>query len=291
VHFRVTSLRDGYQSWQSPEVTLVYEQIDSDGIDSDGADSSGALWTPAEITTALWLDAADAGTLWADTAATTHATGLTARWDDKSGNGRNATQATSGNRPTTGSVTVNSLNALDFDGSNDRFGLSSYIPANASGSALTAFAVANSTANSNRAILNTRPTSATQGWVLRTTTTTNLQYFHTGATPNPERTISTGVNLLGFVRNGLDVTLADNGSLSSAVTTSGFTASTQALIIGAESGGGFNYFDGPICEIILVESVLTTGERQIIEGYLAWKWGLEANLPSGHPYEFGPPTV
>jgi hypothetical protein len=30
--------------------------------------------------------------------------------------------------------------------------------------------------------------------------------------------------------------------------------------------------------------------RQLIEGYLKWKWNLPA-LPSGHPYEFGPPQV
>lgn len=26
------------------------------------------------------------------------------------------------------------------------------------------------------------------------------------------------------------------------------------------------------------------------EGYLAWKWGLQGNLPSGHPYKNSPPT-
>lgn len=34
VHFRVTSLRDGYRSWQSPEVTLVYE-LDSEAGGGD----------------------------------------------------------------------------------------------------------------------------------------------------------------------------------------------------------------------------------------------------------------
>ena len=24
--------------------------------------------------------------------------------------------------------------------------------------------------------------------------------------------------------------------------------------------------------------------RQIVEGYLAWKWGLQTSLPSDHPY-------
>ena len=27
------------------------------------------------------------------------------------------------------------------------------------------------------------------------------------------------------------------------------------------------------------------------EGYLAWKWGLVSNLPSGHPYKNAAPTA
>ena len=30
--------------------------------------------------------------------------------------------------------------------------------------------------------------------------------------------------------------------------------------------------------------------RQQTEGYLAWKWGLQGNLPSNHPYKNNPPT-
>tara|TARA_R110000824_G_scaffold44958_4_gene130449 strand:- start:5827 stop:6897 length:1071 start_codon:yes stop_codon:yes gene_type:complete len=33
----------------------------------------------------------------------------------------------------------------------------------------------------------------------------------------------------------------------------------------------------------------SAAERQLIEGYLAHKWGLEGSLPSGHPYETDPP--
>ena len=32
-----------------------------------------------------------------------------------------------------------------------------------------------------------------------------------------------------------------------------------------------------------------TSDREKLEGYLAWKWGLEANLPTGHPYENAAP--
>jgi len=51
------------------------------------------------------------------------------------------------------------------------------------------------------------------------------------------------------------------------------------------------YFDGKIGEIILVQGAVDTPTRQKIEGYLAWKWNLIANLPSDHPYKNVAPTA
>jgi len=45
-----------------------------------------------------------------------------------------------------------------------------------------------------------------------------------------------------------------------------------------------NYFDGNIYEIIIVNRLLSQTETQLIEGYLAWKWDIESNLPSNHPF-------
>jgi hypothetical protein len=39
-----------------------------------------------------------------------------------------------------------------------------------------------------------------------------------------------------------------------------------------------------VAEIIHYNDSITTTQRQQVEGYLAWKWGLQANLPSSHPY-------
>ena len=47
--------------------------------------------------------------------------------------------------------------------------------------------------------------------------------------------------------------------------------------------------DCDAAEIILFNVVLSTTNIQKIEGYLAWKWGLQANLPSGHPYKSAGP--
>jgi len=37
-------------------------------------------------------------------------------------------------------------------------------------------------------------------------------------------------------------------------------------------------------EILVYNSILTASQRQQVEGYLAWKWGLRASLPTTHPY-------
>jgi hypothetical protein len=50
-----------------------------------------------------------------------------------------------------------------------------------------------------------------------------------------------------------------------------------------------NYFTGYICEIIVILHQPTTQERLFIEGYLAWKWGLNASLPSAHAYRLVKP--
>jgi len=69
----------------------------------------------------LWLDASDASTLYDATTggSLVSADGGVARWEDKSGNGRHFTQATSGNRPTRKVADINGLDCLRFDGSND----------------------------------------------------------------------------------------------------------------------------------------------------------------------------
>jgi len=45
-----------------------------------------------------------------------------------------------------------------------------------------------------------------------------------------------------------------------------------------------------VCEIIAYNRALATTDRQMVEGYLAWKWGMTTQLPIGHPYQKFAPT-
>lgn len=49
-------------------------------------------------------------------------------------------------------------------------------------------------------------------------------------------------------------------------------------------------YRGVISESLFYSSILTFGERQAIEGYLAWKWGVQSSLIINHPFRFQPPT-
>ena len=53
------------------------------------------------------------------------------------------------------------------------------------------------------------------------------------------------------------------------------------------SNNGANVFTE--YEVLFFNTNLTTPQQQQVEGYLAWKWGLQANLPANHPYYTHPP--
>lgn len=75
---------------------------------------------PAAYSPAGWYDADDLATLFQDTAGTVPVTAdgqSVARWNDKSGNGRDWTQATAANRPTY--RTSGGKSWVEFDGVND----------------------------------------------------------------------------------------------------------------------------------------------------------------------------
>jgi hypothetical protein len=69
--------------------------------------------------------------------------------------------------------------------------------------------------------------------------------------------------------------------------TSGNTASAStAVFLGGLLGTGY---DVDIAESVYVNAVVSTADRERLEGYLAHKWGLTANLPSSHPYKSSAP--
>jgi len=75
----------------------------------------------------------------------------------------------------------------------------------------------------------------------------------------------------------------DTGNSFGSVTLSAAANSNQtSLTLGGALTGYF-------CEIIVYNSVLSTAQRQQVEGYLAWKWGAVSLLPTSHSYKKNAP--
>jgi hypothetical protein len=83
-----------------------------------------------------------------------------------------------------------------------------------------------------------------------------------------------------------------NGAVLSNQTLSYTPGDATGFLIGRRTAGGQEFLSGNICEIIgLSNNTLGTVDRQKIEGYLAWKWGLQGSLPADHPYKAAKPQV
>jgi hypothetical protein len=72
-----------------------------------------------------------------------------------------------------------------------------------------------------------------------------------------------------------------------------YTAGTSVgYALGARWIGGISapYINAYYYEVLVYNTALPTFARQQVEGYLAWKWGLQGNLPPNHPYKLFPPS-
>lgn len=83
-----------------------------------------------------------------------------------------------------------------------------------------------------------------------------------------------------------------NVSLSGTSTSGNATTCAEEVTIGGlmEDSIPKYQLNGYVYEVIVYNSALSTAQRQQVEGYLAWKWGLRSNLPAGHPYINFPPS-
>jgi len=238
------------------------------------------LWTPAQISTALWLDAADASTI-------TLNGSTVSQWNDKSGNGRNVSQPTASAQPTSNTRTLNGLNVLDFNV--DIIGRSTpFVTINTPWLVYSVITFDSFTGNPVYIGLQGAQTTH-MGW----SNNGNIQFYNNSTGVVGLSGVVITANTPAFVGVQYDTTNLTglyNGAAqgSPAVT---ILADTALFNIGSHASGASNYFDGAIGEIVFIQSTVSLSNRQKLEGYLAWKWGLQANLPVGHPYKNSPPTV
>jgi hypothetical protein len=95
--------------------------------------------------------------------------------------------------------------------------------------------------------------------------------------------------------NGGTVTVTATGnsqpSYLTTATQSWSSVETSNFQVGGRQQSSTGFGNRRISEIVCCSANLSTNDRQKLEGYLAHKWGIAANLPNDHPYKTTPPTV
>lgn len=98
-----------------------------------------------------------------------------------------------------------------------------------------------------------------------------------------ENSVTTNFNIIVASIASGNQSIFNNGTLTSSNTvTMSSSAASDPLFIGG-FGNGESYL-GNLGEMLIFSRQLTTSERQKVEGYLAWKWGVQTSLPTNHPY-------
>ena len=237
----------------------------------------------------LWFDAADPSTL-------TLNGSTVASWRDKSANGYSVGQATTANQPTYATNLLNGLAGIQLSSSTYLYQVGSSIPNFSSSASTTVIMVAKNGS-----------TIPATGWNI-----VNTMWFNGGAQGPTYRyhlsfaigttngialyagpaitqvgqltVVPLGANaILGFTISPSGNSINANGTLTTYTGTTAPNASNGTWFLFGDARGQQFQSDVNVYEFLGFNTTLSTTDRQNVEGYLAQKWGLTANLPPGHP--------
>lgn len=234
--------------------------------------ASRRRFNPLSLSPALWLDGADANTLYDATSggSLVAADGEVARWEDKSGNSRHATQATLGSRPLRKTAIQNGKDVIRFDGTSDfmTHGLTSSI------TSCSIFAVTKklSDQSSDRGIISIGDRAAFTGSTLLSRNSAGGRWgtYTTVAAPANTSAGTSAFNLLCIIDNA-----ASGGEFyfngSSDGTWAGNSLVQVVRHVGGDAGAS-QWTHSDIAEILVYPTALSATNRQAVETYLSAKW-------------------
>jgi hypothetical protein len=252
---------------------------------------------PTQITgLQLWLDASDASTLFDATTggSLVAADGGVARWEDKSGNGRHATQSTSANRPARKTAIQNGLDVLRFDGSNDFLAIPSSTAAFKffHSSQSTFFCVFRHTQIETAAFafIFMNRVAGSGGYVnylgsgnlrlqISNQNNEDVVLNTTGNNYIPSNTFAAYSIVTNVSASPASARSAIRKNSSSIVTANEYDAAPSSNDASANTHLGSsttpgNYWNGDIAEIIIYNSALSDAMRAAVESYLIAKWAI-----------------
>src|SRR5262245_16672761 len=207
-----------------------------------------------------WWDASDTSTI------TDAGAGAVSVWGDKSGNARDLSQGTGGNRPTTGTRTINGLNVIDFSGTNQWMSLSG-----GPTQGWTMFVVAlddDGSGSPGRYLIG--HTGA--GNFAFGTQPTNQWFMYAGTIQNGAATLTTATHVLTTVWNGGTSVLRIDTAVD--ISASPGAGNPNGFEVGGWASSGGTEWNGPIAEIIVYDTELSSDEITAVEQYLITKWAI-----------------
>jgi len=242
-----------------------------------GRAQGGGTWTPADLEPQLylWLDASDGTTLWSDLAGTTQSTegGSVIRWDDKSTNANNVTTGAA-NVPTYTNQTV------AFDGVNDYLSVN-----NANFTQPFSVFIVCRTYTGNASIDTIMDGYQKDSIDFRYKSDSTIEIYSGSYLTRtyPYTNAETSIASITMRRTSPSY-VYKNGSLHESQTVS--AVNPLGVVIGTYlKPPPERYAKSDIMEIVYCNGFASDTDRQKVEGYLAHKWGLTANLPEDHLYK------
>lgn len=256
------------------------------------------LASPTDISgCVVWFDFSDSSKVFdADTGGSTPASGgAIGRIEDKSGNARNATQATANNRPTYQTNVQNGLAVARFDGSNDTLNTANFaMAANITWFAVAArdwstagyraiFGSTNYATTAGYAVLTSGGVSGTNQWKSK-----DLLCVGNGFEQAPLRTSAYGGSVLlnSFTTNSFHLFSGTLGGVANrfyidrseavysyAVVDEDLTCNTTSTAFRVGSTP-LDLWNRDVAEVIVYNSVLSDNNRRRVENYLTRKWAL-----------------
>ena len=229
--------------------------------------------------------------------------GRVSEWRDISGNDFHASTSIANHMPTTNSRTLNGLNVIDFDGSNNCLTLSS---TNAvSLGYTTAFIVYKSDAANKDYIIGSENSGGSRSrfylrsdssiigsWSGQSDKIDFISKNDTSERISMQETVlgTTGGNLGTFLyRDGVfQDSKPDRAYVHEISSTEPNNEDMIKLQIGCREDKPSNKHEGYIAEVLFLNNSgqqITQETRENIEAYLAYKWGLTSKLDNAHPYK------
>ena len=227
----------------------------------------------------LWLDGADKSSM-------TIGSGNITQWNDKSGNGYNATVA-----PTkTAGTYSDANNCVQFPQTTTGYVTS--FPANPTSETMFVVATNSSPSANNNIIIGGQYGARSLGFgysgSLVPDSSSACAYLNNerkwlATTLSGTYTSGSTAIVTGYVTSPSTTAISFNGgTFYTDATNPGFTAGTTTYL-GVDTTTTAYYFVGLVKEIIFYNSVLTRAQTQIVEQYLAQKWNISSSMPTGHP--------